>query len=88
MKSPPTISPAFNKAARAVVFAGDCRSLLASIPDASIRLVVTSPPYNLGKEYEERLDLARYVSEQAEVIRECVRVLHPSGSISRVGNPT
>ena len=33
-----------------VVYPGDCLELLKSIPDESIKLVVTSPPYNLGKE--------------------------------------
>ena len=30
---------------------GDCRDLLKEIPDESINLVVTSPPYNIGKQY-------------------------------------
>lgn len=30
---------------------GDCRELLKEIPDESVRLVVTSPPYNIGKPY-------------------------------------
>lgn len=30
---------------------GDCRELLKTVPDASVRLVVTSPPYNIGKSY-------------------------------------
>lgn len=60
---------------------GDCRDLLASLPDDSVQLVVTSPPYNLGKEYESRVALEHYVEEQAVIIRECARLLAPSGSI-------
>jgi adenine-specific DNA-methyltransferase len=72
---------------RAVVYQGDCRDLLADMDDRTVQLVVTSPPYNLGKEYERRVDLTRYVAQQREVIRDCVRVLRPSGSLCwQVGN--
>ena len=61
--------------------------MLKQIPDATLQLIITSPPYNLGKEYEKRLRIDRYVEEQAEVIRECVRALSPNGSICwQVGN--
>jgi adenine-specific DNA-methyltransferase len=54
---------------------------MRGIPSESIKLVVTSPPYNLGKEYESRHSLKGYLEMQEKVIRECVRVLHPQGSI-------
>ncbi len=44
-----------------VVYPGDCLDLLKSVPDESLQLVVTSPPYNIGKEYEKRLDLDLYL---------------------------
>ena len=75
------ISGQFEKTKKVVVYHGDCLDLLAHIPDESIHLVVTSPPYNLGKEYEKKLKLKTYIEQQAEVIRECVRVLSPRGSI-------
>jgi adenine-specific DNA-methyltransferase len=59
----------------------DCRALLARLPDESVDLVVSSPPYNLGKEYESRVALAHYIEEQREVLAECVRALKPSGSL-------
>ena len=53
----------------------------------SFDLIVTSPPYNLGKEYERRTSLSRYVKTQAATIAEAVRLLHPEGSICwQVGN--
>lgn len=53
----------------------------------SLKLIVTSPPYNLGKSYEKRSPLDRYVQSQAQVISECVRLLHPRGSLCwQVGN--
>lgn len=81
------ISETFDPQADFVLFAGDCRDLLAFIPDDFVKLVVTSPPYNLGKPYERRLELDEYVRQQREVIRECVRVLNDRGSICwQVGN--
>lgn len=71
----------------AVVYEGDCLELLGEIPEGSIQLVVTSPPYNLGKEYESRLRLDAYLSQQREVITKCARVLRKGGSICwQVGN--
>lgn len=70
-----------------ILFPGDCLDLLHQIPDESMQLIVTSPPYNIGKEYEKKLELAHYVDQQAMVIRECVRTLKKSGSICwQVGN--
>jgi len=69
------------------LYPGDCLQFLATLPDRCADLVVTSPPYNLGKEYERRLDLKCYIEQQAGVIRECVRVLGKRGSICwQVGN--
>ncbi len=87
MKSQKLISDQFDPNNRVVVYHGDCLRLLDQMPDESVQLVVTSPPYNLGKEYEKRLRIDKYVEQQAEVIRQCVRVLSPGGSICwQVGN--
>jgi adenine-specific DNA-methyltransferase len=57
------------------------------LPDESFQLIVTSPPYNIGKAYERRNPLDRYLADQAQVIAECVRLLKPTGSICwQVGN--
>jgi len=69
------ISNTFSLAKHIVVFPGDCLELLRQIPDESVQLVVTSPPYNIGKEYEKKLRLESYLQQQSEVIRECVRAL-------------
>jgi len=82
-----TIAPKFRSDARAVVFEGDCREMLREVPDGTIQLVVTSPPYNLGKEYETHLHLDDYILQQREVISGCVRVLATGGSLCwQVGN--
>jgi adenine-specific DNA-methyltransferase len=74
--------------ARVVLHRGDTRDLLRTLPDACAQLVITSPPYNLAKEYERRrLDLEEYVHGQQEVIGECTRILRPGGSLCwEVGN--
>ena len=65
----------------------DNLAFINRIPDEKIKLVVTSPPYNLGKEYEIRASIDAYLETQQRVIHECVRVLHPHGSLCwQVGN--
>jgi len=44
-----SIAPRFKPSAHAVVFEGDCREMLGQVPSGAIQLVVTSPPYNLGR---------------------------------------
>jgi adenine-specific DNA-methyltransferase len=81
------IAESFHEEEHAVVFCGGCLDLLKDIPDKSMQLVVTSPPYNIGKEYEKKLKLEIYVEQQAAVIEECVRVLSDTGSICwQLGN--
>lgn len=63
------------------ILRGDCAHLLKAVPDGSVDLVVSSPPYNIGKEYEARKHLEDYLAEQREILESCVRVLKPTGSI-------
>ncbi len=57
------------------------------LPNGSMKLIVTSPPYNIGKSYERRKSLDHYIAAQAQVISECVRLLDDHGSICwQVGN--
>ena len=63
------------------LYLGDCLDFLSQVPNDSIQLIVTSPPYNIGKEYEEKLDIEEYVAQQTQVIDECVRTLKDGGSI-------
>ena len=72
---------------RVVVYSGDCLELLKSVPNGKIQLIITSPPYNIGKEYEKRLNLSHYLDQQAAIITECARTLSDRGSICwQVGN--
>ncbi len=67
---------------------GDARDMSA-IPDGSVALVVTSPPYFAGKEYEENLgedgvpaSYLDYLEMLHDVFAECVRKLEPGGRIA------
>ncbi|MCL4743074.1 MAG: hypothetical protein KJZ54_12830 [Phycisphaerales bacterium] len=66
---------------------GDCAETLRSLPAGFCHLVITSPPYNIGKEYERATDLDRYLDALSPVVDELVRVLSPRGSLVwQVGN--
>ena len=70
-----------------IIKAEDNLTFMKSIKDHSVNLIVTSPPYNVGKAYERRTPLETYLEDQKRVIKECVRILHPQGSICwQVGN--
>ncbi len=81
------IAKEFGLAEQVVLFEGDCLDLLRQIPEGAVQLVVTSPPYNIGKSYEKKMPLEEYLSQQRRVIEECARVVNDRGSICwQVGN--
>lgn len=83
----PEIKNAFQPEASIVLYEGDVNNLLKTIPDQSIKLIITSPPYNLGKEYETRTEVEKYLEWQSTIIRQLYRVLSNDGSICwQVGN--
>ena len=45
----------FDEKASSVILAGDSAETLKAVPDESIKLIITSPPYNLGKAYKHKL---------------------------------
>jgi adenine-specific DNA-methyltransferase len=72
---------------KAVIVCEDNLSFMRSLPNESMHLIVTSPPYNIGKEYEKKTTNELYIEQQAATIAEAVRLLHPRGSICwQVGN--
>jgi len=76
-----------NRDRDAVMACRDNLDFMRPLANESMNLVITSPPYNIGKSYERRAPLEKYIAQQAEVISECVRLLHPNGSLCwQVGN--
>lgn len=83
----PNISERFSQDADAVLHLGDTHEFLKSVPSETASLVITSPPYNIGKEYETKTSIEQYLATQENVIKELVRVLANNGSICwQVGN--
>ena len=67
------------------VICGDSESVLKSLPDNSIDLVFTSPPYNFGLDYkgsrEDAIYWDQYFSKLFLILDECVRVLKYGGRL-------
>ena len=82
-----TVSDTYNAGVDVVLFDGDCSELLKNIPSSSVDLVITSPPYNIGKKYEKKTSLASYLKDMEPVIAEMDRVLASTGNLCwQVGN--
>ncbi|TET63462.1 site-specific DNA-methyltransferase [Candidatus Bathyarchaeota archaeon] len=60
---------------------------LKHIPNDTATLVITSPPYNIGKPYEHRVEFKDYLEWQRKVLKRCIDILSPKGSLCwEVGN--
>jgi adenine-specific DNA-methyltransferase len=73
---------------RTMLWDGDAEELLDSLPMKPIfDLAFTSPPYNIGKGYEQRQDIDKYIAWQKRIIEKIVVRLKRTGSICwQVGN--
>lgn len=76
-----TIRKRFARENDVTLFHGDCLNLMKQIPDNSAQLVITSPPYNLGKSYEKKQTLESYLQQQRRVIEQAIRITRKGGSI-------
>jgi DNA modification methylase len=71
----------------AVLLEGDTLDILKKLPSNTYKLIVSSPPYNIGKIYEEEVSLEKYLEWQESIICELFRICHMNGSIVwQVGN--
>lgn len=83
----PEIATDYAPDSKVVVHAGDALGFLRTLPAELATLIITSPPYNIGKEYESRRRIQHYLAEQEPIIDELVRVLNTRGSLCwQVGN--
>lgn len=83
-----TLFPVENdKNAQYVITCGDSLTYTKTLADESVKLIVSSPPYNVGKSYEKQTSLEKYLDEQKPLLEELVRVLQLDGSLVwQVGN--
>lgn len=59
----------------------DALSFCKTLQDGSVRMIITSPPYNLGKSYETKTNIHTYISNMRPLLAELVRVLADDGSL-------
>jgi adenine-specific DNA-methyltransferase len=85
-KSPKVIDH-FDAEHHIILHCGDTFEFTKTLPDETAKLIITSPPYNLGKEYENKTHIESYLKTQEQLIDEIVRILRDDGSICwQVGN--
>jgi adenine-specific DNA-methyltransferase len=65
---------------RVALYHGDAVELLSALPADSVPLTVTSPPYNIGKEYEKSLPLDEYMRWSTEWIQAVHRATSDAGA--------
>jgi adenine-specific DNA-methyltransferase len=63
------------------LYPGNCAELLKSLPDSSVDLVLTSPPYCIGKAYEDKTKAEDFIIDHEKILPEIVRVTKTGGSI-------
>ncbi|MBN1618873.1 site-specific DNA-methyltransferase [Candidatus Dojkabacteria bacterium] len=77
------INNTFSIKADVTLYLGDRLDLIEQIKQCGDKaeLIITSPPYNTGKEYEEQTSLEEYIKAQSQTISACVDILSETGSI-------
>jgi len=66
------------------IYNGDCLEIMKTFPDESIDLIVTDPPFNIGKKYNsyvDRMKKTEYVEWCKNWLNECIRILKKKGSL-------
>jgi adenine-specific DNA-methyltransferase len=80
-KSPTYAIRGVTNGTRTGIFAGNCIDLLHRMPDSCVDLTLTSPPYCMGKEYEDTKSIDDFVRAHEKILPEIVRVTRDGGSI-------
>lgn len=72
----------YNKNSLMTIFNGDCAELLKEIPDETVNLIITSPPYCMKKVYENpNADIKTFKEFHEKIFNDIYRILKPGGSI-------
>ncbi len=81
------IADRFDANAEAVVAEAETLTFTKTLPSGLNRLILSSPPYNIGKAYERQVSIENYLEEMQPLLGELVRVLADNGSLCwQVGN--
>lgn len=72
--------PAFDRGG-VLMYQGDCLDLMSRLQEPLFNATVTSPPYNIGKEYEKKLTLEEYVAWSQKWTTEVHRVTGAHGCL-------
>ncbi len=84
---PPVVLRRFDPNATTVILEGDATETLRTLPDGAAKLIITSPPYNIGKAYERATALDKYLDALNPILDELIRVMAADGSLCwQVGN--
>lgn len=76
-----------SKSVNAKIICGESKKTVQEMDPGKFDLIITSPPYNIGKSYEVKKSIESYLQTQEEIIAELVRVLSERGSVCwQVGN--
>lgn len=87
MINPEEIHSQFQKNHHIVLKESETLTELKQLPNNTFKLIVSSPPYNIGKEYEKQTALEYYLEWQQEIITELCRLVTTDGNIIwQVGN--
>lgn len=72
----------FKESNQVTLYCGNCLELLKTLPKETVDLVITSPPYCIGKEYEDpNNDIISFKKQHANIFDELYRVVKPGGSV-------
>ena len=67
---------------KVTLYQGDCMDLFKDIPNETCDLIITSPPYCIGKAYEDKKrDLQAFIEQQEKTVEEIYRILKVGGSV-------
>ncbi len=81
------VDDTFSLKSKTVILQADTLAACQTLPTDLFSLIVTSPPYNIGKSYEQEVELQSYLDWQETIIEELMRLLSPRGSLCwQVGN--
>lgn len=67
---------------RTAIYHGDCVEVMAQIPQNSVDLTITSPPYNIGKEYEKIQDVNKYIEWCVTWLRNIYNITVNNGALA------